>query len=193
MEATFKALSNENWQDLEALFGANGACGGCWCMTMRLTSSDYEEQKGAKNKSSLRKLVRKHQPVGVLAYSQNSPVGWCSVAPREHFVRLSTSRIFKPVDDAPVWSIVCLFIKKNCRRMNLSGQLIRAAVRYAGKQGALIVEAYPQIPRKENVPDVFAFCGIASAFERAGFVEVARRSETRPVMRFTIRDSKGQA
>ncbi len=49
-----------------------------------------------------------------------------------------------------------------------------------------IVEGYPIAPKKDKVPDVFAYTGFLSAFQSAGFVEVARRSETRPIMRFYI-------
>jgi len=40
-------------------------------------------------------------------------------------------------------------------------------------------------PRKKEVPDAFAWFGLASAFERAGFKECARRAESRPIMRAT--------
>ena len=34
-----------------------------------------------------------------------------------------------------------------------------------------------------KIPDSFVWTGLPSAFERAGFVEVARRSPARPIMR----------
>jgi hypothetical protein len=49
------------------------------------------------------------------------------------------------------------------------------------------VEGYPEEPRSGSAPDLFVFTGLASAFRQAGFVEVLRRSETRPIMRFTIK------
>ncbi len=36
------------------------------------------------------------------------------------------------------------------------------------------------------IPDAFAWTGTAAAFRRAGFVEVLRRSATRPIMRFVV-------
>lgn len=34
------------------------------------------------------------------------------------------------------------------------------------------------------MPDVFVWTGLASVFKKAGFNEVLRRSEGRPIMRF---------
>jgi hypothetical protein len=67
--------------------------------------------------------------------------------------------------------------------------LIRAAVSFAASKGARVVEGYPVEPKKDQMPDVFAFTGIASSFLAAGFREVARRSDTRPIMRFEVADS----
>jgi hypothetical protein len=53
----------------------------------------------------------------------------------------------------------------------------------ARQKGARIVEGYPIEPKKKEMPDVFAYHGFASIFRKNGFQEVARRSETRPMMR----------
>ena len=108
------------------------------------------------------------------------------MAPRQAFPALERSRILKRVDDQPVWSVVCFFIAKTYRRQGLTVSLLRAAVKYARQQGARIVEGYPEDPKKANIPPPFAFTGLASAFLQAGFVEVLRRSETRPIMRYYI-------
>ena len=113
-------------------------------------------------------------------------MAWCSVAPREHFPALGRSRILKPLDELPVWSITCLFVEKQYRRTGISTRMITAAVKHVKKQGGTIVEAYPVEPKKDKMPDVFAWTGLASAYTRAGFVECARRSETRPIMRYII-------
>ena len=72
------------------------------------------------------------------------------------------------------------------RRRGVSAALIRAAVAFVAQRGGSIVEAYPVEPKAGETPDAFAWTGIASAFAQAGFVEVERRSETRPIMRHTI-------
>lgn len=180
-------LVRSRWKDLVGLFGPRGACGGCWCMTPRLARSEYERRKGEGNKRALKRIVDSGTIAGVLAYAGGEAVGWCAIGPREAYSMLSRSRILKPVDKKPVWSIVCLFIRKDWRRQGVSGTLIEGAVAHARACGAKIVEAYPVEPRKDPMPDVFAYTGIASVFQEAGFREVARRSETRPVMRRQIR------
>ena len=57
---------------------------------------------------------------------------------------------------------------------------------YAKSHGAQIVEGYPVEPKKDEMPAVFAWTGFAEAFLEAGFKEVARRSETRPLMRYIV-------
>ncbi len=178
----FHPLTPRRWKDFEQLFTARGACGGCWCMWWRLTQSQFERQKGAGNKRAMKRVVDSGDVPGLLAYGEGEPIAWCCVAPRERFSRLERSRILKPVDDQPVWSIVCFFIARPYRRRGLSVKLLRAAVRYARAHGAKIVEGYPIDPN-EDYADAFAHTGLASAFAKAGFAEVLRRSKTRPIMR----------
>ena len=70
--------------------------------------------------------------------------------------------------------------------MGLSVALLKFITEYCKKKGAKIIEGYPVEPKKTNMPDVFAWTGFVSAFQKAGFKEVARRSETRPVMRYEM-------
>ncbi len=179
-------VTPDRWRDLEKLFGARGACGGCWCMWWRLRRSEFDQKKGSGTKRALKKLIATGQVPGLLAHAEGEPVGWCSVAPRHDFSALERSRILKPVDDQPVWSVVCFFVARPFRRKGVTYQLLTAAVEYAREQGAKIIEGYPVEPKTGSVPDVFVFTGLASAFRKAGFVQVARRSETRPIMRYTI-------
>lgn len=183
----FKPLTEETWRDFENLFGKRGACGGCWCMWWRLTAKEFEANKGDSNRRAMRVLVRSGTVPGIIAYIDNEPAGWVSVGPREEFPRLGRSRVLKPVDDQRVWSIVCLFIAKAYRKRGLSVKLLEAATRFARKHGAKILEGYAVEPAKGPTPDLFAYHGPASAYRRAGFVEVARRSETRPIMRKKLR------
>lgn len=184
---SFRPLSKETWNDFVKLFGPKGACGGCWCMTWRLIKQEYDRQKGEGNKKSMHALVKKEEPVGVIAYyEEKEPVGWCAVAPREKYIRLKASRALKPVDDKPVWSVSCFFIAKPFRRKGLSVKLLKASLNYARAHGATIVEAYPVEPKDNNMPDVFAWTGIVSSFRKAGFREVKRNTPARPIMRYYL-------
>jgi GNAT superfamily N-acetyltransferase len=180
-------LTPGRWGDFEALFGERGACGGCWCMLWRSTRAKFEQSKGAGNRSAMRKLVEAGAMPGILAYLNGEPVGWCAVAPREHYPALERSRVLKKVDETPVWSVSCLFVRKDCRRKGVSVALLRGAIEYVRGRAGVIVEGYPVEPRKGEMPAVFAWTGLASAFLQAGFRECARRSETRPIMRHEIK------
>lgn len=176
-------LVPEHWQSFVDLFGPRGACGGCWCMTPRLTSREYTAKKGAPNRRAMKRLVETDRKPGVIGFVGEEPIGWCAIAPRSEYVRLETSRVLKPIDDQPVWSIVCLFVAKEWRRSGISSQMIVGAAEFARRQGARIVEAYPVVPKQSAMPDVFAWTGMLSAYLRAGFTEVARRSPSRPIVR----------
>lgn len=171
------------WDDLASLFGKRGACGGCWCMAWRLPKRTWLAGKTGANKRALHRLVSRRPAPGVLGYSGREPVAWCAVAPRKSYVALASSRVLKPVDEQPVWSISCLFVRKDQRRRGLSVEMLRGAVAYAAGQGARIVEGYPIEPTMEQTPDPFVWTGTPSAFRKAGFLEVARRSRTRSILR----------
>jgi GNAT superfamily N-acetyltransferase len=180
---TFRPVTPSRWKDLETLFGERGACGGCWCMWWRMPRSEFDAKRGAGTKRALKALVTRAKVPGLLAYVDGVPAAWCCIAPRRHFPALDRSRILAPVDDAVVWSVVCFFVARPFRRQGLTAKVLAAAVDYAHRRGARVVEGYPTDPRGKPSPDPFVFTGLLSAFERAGFVEVARRSPTRPIMR----------
>ncbi len=158
-------------------------------MFWRVSRKEFDANKGSGNKRAFRKLITSGAKPGVVAYLGKEPIGWCAVAPREDYIALERSRVLKPIDSKRVWSVSCLFIKKPYRRKGVSAQLLRAAVDFAAKQGAKIVEGYPVEPSMEKMPDPFLWPGIPSSFKAAGFREVERRSKLRPIMRFEILES----
>ncbi len=176
-------VSRESWKDLEGLFGERGACGGCWCMVWRLSRQEFEAGKGTPNRRRLKELVDGGAMPGILGYIGEQPVAWCAVAPRTDYGFLGRSRVLAPVDEEPVWSISCLFVDRAYRSRGLSTGMISAAVDFASSRGAAVVEAYPVDKPNERAADAFVWTGLASSFLKAGFQEVARRSETRPIMR----------
>lgn len=179
----FKSLSTETWLDLQSLFGDKGACGGCWCMYWRLAHKEYEKAKGQSNKLKFFDLVKKGLPLGVLAFQEDVPIGWCSISPKRELVRLEKSRLFKTIEEKPTWSITCLFIHKNHRDKGLSAELILAAAKYAFKNDACIIEAYPIIPKRTRMPSAFAWVGFVNSFIKAGFKKSIQPSENRLIMR----------
>lgn len=190
VEIAIEPATRDRWPDLATLFGARGACGGCWCMYWRQTGAEFAARRGERNRQALRRLARSDDPPGLLAYVDGEPAGWIAVAPRDDYRRLERSRILKPVDDRPgVWSVPCFFVARPYRRRGLTVALLRAAVVFAAGRGARIVEGYPVEPVGMK-PDVFVYTGLASAFRKAGFREVTRRSPTRPVMRYEVESGR---
>jgi GNAT superfamily N-acetyltransferase len=186
LSLVFHPLTPDRWADFATLFGERGACGGCWCMLWRQKRSEFEANKGEGNKQAMKALVDAGKVPGILAYSEGLPIGWCAVAPREAYPALLRSRILRPVDDTPVWSVSCLFIAKEFRNRGVSVELLKAAIDFVAARGGTVVEGYPVEPQSETMPPVFAWTGLASAFLKAGFHEHRRGSETRPIMRFLI-------
>ncbi len=176
-------VTPDRWHHLVALFGSRGACGGCWCMYWRRPAAEFTRGKRRGNREALRSLVAAGAVPGVLAYADGVPVGWCSVAPRDAYPRLERARVLRRVDAEPVWSVVCFFIARAHRRQYLSVALLEGAAAFARRRGARILEGYPVEPHAPPIPDAFAWIGTAAAFRAAGFLEVARRSATRPIMR----------
>lgn len=179
-------VTRERWPDLERLFGERGACAGCWCMWWRLPAAQWRAQRGEANRRALENLVRAGPPPGLLAYVDGEPVGWCALAPRADYVRFAKSRTLQPVDAQPVWSVVCFFVARSFRGRGVSATLLAAAAEFARRGDAHILEGYPVDPQARQA-DAFVYTGLASMFRRAGFVEVARRSPTRPIMRLALR------
>lgn len=182
----FRPLTPDRWEDFEALFGPHGACGGCWCQWWKQTGSEYDRHKGTDNRQLMRRSVEAGEVPGLLAYHENQPMGWCAVEPRSAYARLGRSRILKPVDDIPVWSVTCFFIAKEWRKRGVMTRLLGAAIDFVRDQGGTVLEGYPVEPKKESVPAIYAYPGLASAFRRVGFQEILRRSETRPIMRYSL-------
>lgn len=181
----------DTWDDLETLFGPKGAYAGCWCMFWRLERSEFKDKKGTGTQKILKTLTARGEVPGVLGYSGNEVVGWCSIGPREKYLALENSRILKRVDDKPVWAVVCFFVSKSYRKHNAMVDLLQGAVAYARAQGAKIVEGYPldlDSPKLagQNLNSYAGYMGIASAFKKAGFKEVGRASDTQLIMRLML-------
>lgn len=181
-ELVVEPLTPDRWPDLVELFGPNGASSGCWCMWWRLSARAWEDAAGAGNRRALATIVAEDQQPGLLAYAGDTPVGWCSVAPRTEFPRLDRSPKLKPVDDAPVWSVVCFYIAPRARATGVATALLEGAVELARSGGARIIEGYPVDPGDGAATNAAAFTGVLELYRRAGFTEVLRRGG-RPIVR----------
>jgi ribosomal protein S18 acetylase RimI-like enzyme len=142
--------------------------------------------RAAANRAALKALVASGKTPGLIAYEGDVPVGWCAVGPREDYAVLQRSPVMKPVDDKPVWSVVCFVVPSEYRRRGVARFMLRAAIAYAREQGATLIEAYPVEKRGTSSDDTLWF-GTKSMYDRAGFKEVARRKPARPIVRRKLR------
>jgi GNAT superfamily N-acetyltransferase len=176
-----RPLTSETWPALADLFGRAGASNGCWCMYWRL-GPRYHERPRSENERDLCDLAASARSPGLLAFDGGRAVGWCLLAPRADLAWLASARFLGPVDDLPVWSVPCFFVRRTHRRSGVMDTLVDAATDAARRGGAPALEAYPidtDVPgHTRNL-----FPGVASVFARHGFAVVARRKDDRPVMR----------
>jgi GNAT superfamily N-acetyltransferase len=178
-----RAAGPDAWPDVERVFGRGGQVGGCWCMWFRLSGPEFRAQGGEGNRRALRELVDAGRAPGLVAYRGGEPIGWCAVAPRSEYRRLVRSLVARPVDDAPVWSLTCLYVVPGNRGLGVARRLVRGACAHAAGQGARIVEAYPVDDAMGPVSSDAAYHGVVSLLRSEGFTEVARHSPRRPLMR----------
>ena len=185
------SLTKKYWEKFVDLFGDKGACANCWCMYYMLSKSDFQKGKTDEgNKKAMKEIVWSGKPAGLIGLLDGQAIAWSAFAPREDFIKLEKSRVHKRIDSKQVWSIPCLFIKKNYRRKGVSVQFLKGITEYAKENGIKIIEAYPAIPTQENIPDSFAWIGLYKSFERTGFEIVDRTSKNRPMVRFYINKKK---
>ncbi|MBO0763509.1 MAG: GNAT family N-acetyltransferase [Hyphomicrobiaceae bacterium] len=177
-------LTPDLWPSLEELFGTWGASNGCWCMYWRIGGA-YRGRRD-ENKEALRKIVTRKCTPGLLAFDGDLAVGWCQLTPRPDLPWLDRMPWFQRVDDVPVWSISCFFVRRSYRRQGVVTQLILAALKRAKRAGAVALEAYP-IDTSAPKSSSNIFVGTASTFARAGFREVARCAPSRPIMRHDLK------
>lgn len=184
MRLTIRPLTIDNFADVEALFTAKGCsyAKACWCLAYRYQKRDMP----ADQRAGLKRLAKTATIApGLIGYCGETPVGWISLGPREDFARLATSRVMKPIDETPVWSVICFVVPKEFRGEGVAQTMLAVGVAYARKKKARMLEAYPtEVRGRTN--DQFLWFGTPSMYLKAGFTEAARPSPTRPVMRLAL-------
>lgn len=192
---TFRSVTRDNWADFEALFESRGAPKNCWCMSWRGTTEERREfgkaagakEGGRAKTSALRKAAMKRRidagtPVGLLAFADDRPIAWCSVAPRLTYRKLGGPDDFADEPEA-VWSVVCFFITRDWRGKGVTRRLIAAASAYAKAHGGKLLEAYPV----DADSPTYRFMGLKPTFADAGFEELGPAGSRRTVMRRELR------
>jgi ribosomal protein S18 acetylase RimI-like enzyme len=188
MKLAIHPLTPDRWPDLEAVFHAKGCsiARQCWCMYYRRSGGRGKVPQGMTiaqfNRSQFRAVVDGGPPPGLIGYLDGTPVGWVSLGPREDYGRLANSPVMKPVDEKPVWCIVCFVVPSAYRGQGVARALLDGATAYARRHGARLVEAYPVDLSVRDDAESLWF-GTKSMYDAAGFEEVARRKPERPIVR----------
>jgi GNAT superfamily N-acetyltransferase len=199
MKLDIQPLTRERWHDLVELFDRPGAsiARGCYCMCYRRSGKHEQDRAQGEsysqvNKRAMKALIDRGVVPGLIGYENGRPIGWVSLGPREDYAKLARSPVMKPVDDKPVWSIICFFVDAKARHRGVAEAMLEGSIAWARAQGATLLEAYP-CDKSDRSVDAFMWFGAKTMFDRAGFAEVARRRPTRPVMRKRLRSSAGKA
>jgi GNAT superfamily N-acetyltransferase len=179
----FQPVSQERLADLARFSEQHGKFRYCSCMRWRMTSTEFQRSTKEERVGALVSLVRHDVPIGILAYANGEPIGWCSIAPRETYAALERYRALPRLDAAPVWSVVCFFVDRRVRQQGVTLGLLKAAVAYAQSQGAKIVEGYPVEPGS----GLYTYMGSPATFRRAGFRDVTPSGQIRQVMRYVVK------
>nr|MBN2278569.1 GNAT family N-acetyltransferase [candidate division Zixibacteria bacterium] len=190
---SFKEVSSELWPAFEALFGENGACGGCWCQWWRVSKGGktWDATKGSPAKKMMKKLFMENRVTGLLAFNGEKAVGWCSYGPRIDYPRLEGMKAYRRedmTDVTQIWCINCFFIERHYRREGLARMMLEAAVKYIKKRRVKIIEAYPTPRTKDGqkLPAAFVYTGPLEMFEAAGFKIIQRHSHSRPLVELKL-------
>ena len=187
MKLIIRPLTPDLFPALVELFGTQGPVSRCWCMYWRMGDS-YRKRPPKKNKAEFQALVKHGPPPGLVAFEGELAVGWCQLTPRAALPWLDRAWRLKRVDDLPVWSLSCFYIRKGYRKKGVTTALIKAAITAAKEAGAPALEAYPL---DGDLSPSSTSTGYASTFARLGFKTVARHFAPRPIMRYELRTNEG--
>lgn len=189
MAIVIEPLKAELWPAFEELFGKQGACYGCWCTHFRLAPAVRRGIGVGQKKNLIRERILAGPPPGLLAFEDEKPVGWMQIGPRHDVPQWNNAkRSSAPLQqsealDDRAWAISCFFVRGEARGKGLSHALVRAGIDFAGRNGALVLDACP-MDHSTDTSRMALFVGPTRVFEKAGFLQVASRKPGRPLMRY---------
>lgn len=172
----------------------DGSGRGCWCLAYRVSSGEVPMDERPASMAGL----CSHEPgPGVLAFlvpdaagavqrpssrpdaagvaAGELAVGWCSVAPRSTYRRLTHSRTIPALaadEGLDPYSIVCFVVRTGHRRRGLMHLLLDGAVEHARGAGATVVEGYP-VAAGGRVDTTSGYVGSQELFEQHGFTKAS--------------------
>jgi GNAT superfamily N-acetyltransferase len=139
-----------------------------------------------KNRTQLTQLaLTENEPIGILAYRDSEPIGWCAVGPRNRYARaIKTPTYRQKTEDiySNIWLVPCFFVRSDARGLGLSKLLLEAAVQLANKHNAEAIDGFPFTSEKPRFSSQI-HVGFESTFLACGFEPIRKPSQSRVVMR----------
>lgn len=151
----------------------------------------FDEVKGEPARRRMKRLVQSGAALGVLAYDGEEPVGWLSYGPRRDYPKLDRAPSLAVEDADRVWSLPCFFVKRGYRGKGVARALLARALESLQARGVELAEAYPVRPAGSKVSPAFAYTGVVSLFEKAGFAVALARPQGKQRVRKVLGAKRG--
>lgn len=174
VEWSVHPVTPDRVDDFVAVTNPNRRASHCWCLSHRLTAAEIERMGHGSREDAFRALCERTIPPGVIGYADGTPVAWCSIEPRSATTRLVRSKLIRPIDDLPVWSIICTVVRGGHRKRGYTTAVLEGAAAHAARHKAPAVESYPVDPGSGRIDLTMAFVGTRAMYEAAGFRVVGR-------------------
>jgi GNAT superfamily N-acetyltransferase len=192
-QVTVRPANEASWDDVLAVFGTADYSGRCLCQRLKVPGWIWRDSTREQRAAMLMEQTRCGTPggptSGLVAHVDGEPAGWAAVEPRTAYPKLRGTRVpwsgrDEDKDDASVWAVTCLVVRKGYRGRGLTYVLAEASVGFARERGARALEAYAMItqPGKEITWGEL-HVGARQVFAEAGFAEVSHPTPRRVVMR----------
>ena len=183
---SIKPVTSGLIDDVAQLFGADKVTNRCWCMWWIVPVKEFHTAGADGNRTHFCELAATSEhPMGLLAYQDDKPVGWCAVGPRSRYVRALKTPTYRGGDadeDADIWLVPCFFVRKDARGSGVSRALLEAAVELARENGATAIEGFPYSGTKRRSGGK-THVGFESLFASCDFEVIRTPSSSRVVMR----------
>ncbi len=186
MTFTIKAATPESIDDVARLFSTNQVTDKCWCMWFIIPVKDFHAAGSEGNRAQFCELAASSNlPMGLLAYQDGEPVGWCAVGPRSRYVRALKTPTYRggaAEEDDDVWFVPCFFVRQDVRGEGIGQALLETAVTLAQEHYATAIEGFPYSgSKRRSGSDVQV--GFEALFRTCGFEVIREPSASRVVMR----------
>jgi len=179
------------WADVQAALSGGGDGRSCQCVWPLLRNKDWQATTFEEREGILNAEITAGPPPGIVAYVDGEAAGWIRIGPRTRQARLAYTRAIaaatsEPFDDETVWAVTCFSVRREHRGKGLNRALLAAAVDYARRSGARLIEGYPIDTSKGKTSPNDLYHGALSTFEAAGFTQTGELRPGRPLVTLAL-------